>query len=272
MLDQITPVILTFNEEPNIGRTLAQLGWARKIVVVDSFSNDQTLEIVKGFPQALVFQRKFDSHAAQWNFAISQTGIETPWILALDADYLVTEEAQSELQSLEPEAEVAGYTVSFRYCVWGEPLRGTLYPPVTALFRRANADYVQDGHTQRLRLDGVTRSLKARFLHDDRKPLSHWLLAQDRYMRLEVDNISGKPWSDLGFADRIRKVPLIAPFLVFANCYLLKGGILDGRAGLYYAFQRMLAETLLGLRILEHSSSQKRKPQDSLTKSDPKNV
>lgn len=263
MLDHVTPVVLTFNEEPNIERTLARLSWARDIVVVDSFSTDRTAEIVRKIPQARLFQRRFDSHANQWNFALSETGVATEWVLALDADYIVTEDAQTEISGLDPDAEVAGYTAAFRYCVWGKPLRGALYPPVTALFRRERGVYLQDGHTQRLSLSGKSATLAARFLHDDRKPLSHWLASQDRYMRLEVENITNKAWSELGFADRVRRFPLLAPFLVFGNCYLLKGGVLDGRAGLYYAFQRMLAETLLGLRVMERRAMQRRDGADS---------
>src|SRR6266853_1961071 len=87
MLGAITPVILTFNEAPNIGRTLERLPWARRIVVVDSFSDDDTGAIVTRYPKAELFRRRFDSHANQWNFAIHETGINTEWILALDADY-----------------------------------------------------------------------------------------------------------------------------------------------------------------------------------------
>lgn len=250
MLEQITPVILTFNEEPNIGRTLAQLTWAREIVVVDSFSSDRTLEIAMSFPNVRLLQRKFDSHAEQWNFAAFQTGITSEWILALDADYVVTADALGEIRSLDPSA-ADGHVAAFRYCVWGKRLRGTLYPPVTVLFRRAKGSYFQDGHTHRLKLDGSAKPLAAHFLHDDRKPLSHWLAAQDRYMRLEADNIAGKSWRQLGLADKVRTFPLIAPFAVFTNCYVLKLGFLDGKAGLYYALQRMLAEALLGLRLIE---------------------
>jgi glycosyltransferase involved in cell wall biosynthesis len=253
MLDHITPVILTFNEEPNIGRTLERLRWARDIVVVDSYSTDKTLEIVKAIPQARIFQRKFDTHAQQWNYATAETAIATPWVLALDADYILPDEAVAEISRIDPGGATNGYTAAFRYCIWGKPLRGTLYPPVTVLYRREKGSFIQDGHTQRLKLDGASRMLSSRLLHDDRKPLSHWLAAQDRYMRLEATTIAGKQWSQLGMADRIRQFPLLAPFAVFANCYLLKGGILDGRAGLYYALQRMLAEALLGLRIIERS-------------------
>lgn len=256
MLDRITPVLLTYNEELNIGRTLAQLKWAREIVVVDSFSTDSTAEIAATFPQVRFIQRNFDTHADQWNFAICETGIVSDWVLALDADYVVPDEAIAEIQRLDSGGPADGYRASFRYCVWGKPLRGTLYPPVVVLFRRKMGMYVQDGHTQRLKLDGAIRSLSNKLLHDDRKPLSRWLAAQDRYMLLEAEVLSAKCWSELSFADRVRKLPFLAPSLVFANCYVMKGGILDGRRGLYYATQRMLAEALLSLRLIERRMRQ----------------
>jgi glycosyltransferase involved in cell wall biosynthesis len=106
MLDDITPVILTYNEEQNLDRTLAALEWARDIVIVDSFSTDKTLEIAARFPSVRVFQRAFDIMAQQWTFATQQTNIDTDWILALDADYLLTSDFVDELRQLEPDKNV----------------------------------------------------------------------------------------------------------------------------------------------------------------------
>jgi hypothetical protein len=86
-----------------------------------------------------LFQHTFDTHAQQWNFAVQNSAIKTEWILALDADYLLTSEFIDELARLRPEAEINGYLVGFRYCVWGRPLRGALYPPVVVLFRNGKA-------------------------------------------------------------------------------------------------------------------------------------
>jgi hypothetical protein len=80
MLDQITPLVLMYNEAPNIRRTLESLSWAREIVVVDSFSDDDTLEIAASFPQVRIFQRAFDCHANQWEFGLRDTAITTPWV------------------------------------------------------------------------------------------------------------------------------------------------------------------------------------------------
>jgi len=72
MLEQITPLILTYNEENNINRTLEKLKWANKIIVIDSYSTDTTLEILSQYPQVKVFQRKFDTHATQWNYGLEK--------------------------------------------------------------------------------------------------------------------------------------------------------------------------------------------------------
>src|SRR5829696_4996130 len=109
MLDQITPLILTFNEAPNIARTLESLTWARDIVVVDSFSEDDTLKIAASFPQVRVFQREFDCHRNQWEFGLKETGISTPWVLALDADYVLSDDLVAELAKLTPGADTADY-------------------------------------------------------------------------------------------------------------------------------------------------------------------
>jgi len=131
MLAKITPLILTYNEAPNIGRTLEQLRWARDIVVVDSFSDDETLEIVRTFPQARIFQREFDCHEKQWNFGLSETGISSEWVLGLDADYVLTEEFSAELRALKPAPEVKGYRAKFIYCINGKRISSGVYPAVT---------------------------------------------------------------------------------------------------------------------------------------------
>src|SRR4051812_20635481 len=109
MLDQITPLIITFNQAPNITRTMAGVNWAGDIVVVDSFSNDDTVEIAKSVARVRVFQREFDCHRNQWEFGLKETGIATPWVLALDADYVVSNDLTNELESLRPNADTVGY-------------------------------------------------------------------------------------------------------------------------------------------------------------------
>jgi len=251
MIERITPLILTYNEAPNIGRTLEQLRWARDIVVVDSFSDDETLLIVSGFPQARVLQRKFDSFAGQSNFGLREAGITSEWVLSLDADYVLTPEMIEELASLKPDREYDGYRARFAYCINGRRLRCGVYPPVTVLFRHSKASYSDDGHAHRVVMDGSIANLKSLVLHDDRKPLSRWFESQQRYMALEAKKILASEPGSLGGADRIRRWRVVAPLAVLFYCLVVRGGVLDGWPGFYYAFQRMLAELLLSLYLIE---------------------
>lgn len=251
MLEQITPIILTYNEAPNIARTLEKLSWAKEILVIDSFSNDATLEILSHFPAVRCVQRRFDSFADQWNFALEQGNLKTPWVLALDADYQLTPEAVSEIQNLQPPAHVAGYQARFQYGVFGKRLRGSLYPPVSVLFRRQQAHYKQDGHAHRVVLGGVVEMLQAYFVHDDRKPLARWYESQLKYTEEEAQKISRSSWRELKIQDRLRKAILPAPFLVLIYCLIVKGLILDGWPGIYYTWQRFFAELFLSLKLLD---------------------
>ena len=251
MLSQITPLVLTFNEAPNLARTLDRLSWAKDIVIVDSMSTDATRVIASRYPAVRVFERAFTTHAEQWNFGLQQTGITTEWVLALDADFVMTTEAIGEISELSPPPSVAGYRVPFTYCINGTPLRSGVYPPVTVLYRRDAAIYEQDGHTQRVRVDRTVMPLSSRILHDDRKPLSHWIASQVRYMRLEADKLESAPDSALASVDRLRKLIVVAPPLMFVRCLFIGGGILDGWAGLFYALQRATAELILSLSLIE---------------------
>ncbi|MBW4524955.1 MAG: glycosyltransferase family 2 protein [Phormidium tanganyikae FI6-MK23] len=251
MLTEITPLILTYNEAPNIGRVLDRLRWAARVVVIDSGSTDDTLAIVKQYPNVETVHRTFDTHAQQWNYGLAQ--VKTEWVLSMDADYIVSDQLLDELKAKDLTAD--GYFIPFKYCVFGQPLRGTILPPRLALFRRDRATYINDGHTQLLTIRGRTELIESAFYHDDRKPLSRWLWAQDRYMVLEVKKLQSTPSHELSLSDRIRKTKILAPPIILIYCLFLKGGILDGWAGWYYAFQRVLAEVLLSIHLIQADSA-----------------
>lgn len=249
LVESLSVLVLTGNEEPNIARTLARLAWVPRVLVLDSGSTDATGARARDFPNVRVLERPFDSFARQCNFGLSQ--LDTEWVLSLDADYLLTDELVTELRALAPGVDEAGFSAGFRYCVNGRPLRGTLYPPRTVLFRRARARYVDDGHAHRVVVDGAVRPLFGLIWHDDRKPLSHWVRAQDRYAKQEAEKLLAHRGDGLSFNDRVRQTIVLGPPAAFFYTLFLKGVCLDGWAGWHYAFQRALAETLLSLRLIE---------------------
>lgn len=250
MLDRITPLLLTWNEEANLERTLAPLAWAKEVLVVDSGSTDATRDILTRHPNVRVVERAFDDFAQQWRFGLSQ--VDAEWVLALDADYVLDDALVDEMRSLSPSAATSGYRVSFRFCVGGVPLRASLYPPAVVLFRRSQARVRQDGHCYRFEVaEGVVEELQAKITHDDRKPFARWLASQRRYADDEAKKLLESSWQELGWADRLRRVPFAAGPVSFGHCLVVKRGLLDGRAGLVYAGQRLLAETLISMKLLE---------------------
>ena len=248
MID-LTALILTFNEKENIGRTLAALRWIPKVLVIDSFSTDNTLEIARAtHPGVEVIQRPFDSFAGQCNFGLAH--IETPWVLSIDADYVVTPELQQEISTLDPPQSVAGYSAAFRYCVHGRALRTTIYPPRTLLYLREKGTYRDEGHGHRVQIDGAVVALKHQIEHDDRKPLSRWIQEQDRYAKIEAAHLLAQPAEQLSSQDRLRKRLFFAAPIMFLYLYFFRLLILDGWPGWYYTAQRTFAELLLSLHLL----------------------
>lgn len=255
MLEEITPLILTFNEALNIDRTLQQLTWAKKIVIIDSYSTDETLKILQSYPQIEVFQREFDTFANQCNYGLQQ--IKSEWVISLDADYVVTDRLIAEIKTLRREFLVDGYFVKFKYCVFGKPLSGTLLPPREVLFRREKAIYVDDGHAHRVQVNGKSSTLSSYIHHDDRKPISRWFQAETKYVILEANKLLETPSEKLSFADKIRQKKVLAPFGVLLYCLIFKGNIFDGWAGWYYVLQRTLAEILLSIQLIQSNLSVK---------------
>lgn len=263
----VTALVLTYNEEANLGRVLDRLVWVDRVLVLDSFSTDRTLEIARAYPNVDIHQRAFDSFAGQCNHGLGL--VETEWTLSLDADYVLTPELVDEIAALPDDPDMAGYEAGFTYVVGGHPLRGTLYPPRTVLYRTAQATYRQDGHAHRVEIDGPVGALGGKVWHDDRKPLASWLDAQRRYAAQEAAKLRSTPSSELGRTDRLRLNGVWAPVLAPLYALLVKGGLLDGRAGWHYALQRAYAEVLLALHLHEPPEAAR---STSLSRTPPRDV
>ena len=246
---QVTAVVLTFNEEDNIARTLDKLEWAREVLLVDSGSTDRTLEIARGYHNVRVITRKFDTFAAQCNYALTQ--VATSWVLSLDADYELSEDLISEIGRTGLPADAAGYRAGFVYRIFGRPLRGSLYPPRTILYRRDKAEYRNEGHGHRVEIEGAVHDLRAKVFHDDRKPLGRWFGSQVKYAQIEAEHLRTADRDSFNLADRIRLITGLAPVFVAFYVLFIKGCVLDGKAGLYYTLQRVVAETLLAIALLD---------------------
>lgn len=248
LVPAITPLLIAYNEAQNIGRSLDRLRWAKRIVVIDSGSTDETARIVSQYPQAELIVHPFSSFADQCNFGLSK--IHSEWALSLDADYILGDELIEELSALKDEG-VAGYSAHFVYCVYGRQLRGTLYPPRTVLYRVQLAKYQNYGHSHKVSVAGPVRRLRGKILHDDWKPMSRWFLSQQGYARKEADFLLSSDPAHLSRNDRVRRLIWPAPALVALYVLFAKGCILDGWPGWFYMLQRLLAETMIALELID---------------------
>lgn len=255
----VTPVLLTYNEIENIGRTLSHLYWADRVVVVDSGSNDGTEHVARSFPNVVFYVRKFDSHGAQWNYAIRETDIQTPFVLALDADMCVTRPFRSEiLESFLANGYDEG-TLCFRMVVAGVTLNGGLYPSQLRLFRPSAVKVEQRGHTQVFSGTGShPYRFRAPVLHDDRKPVARWVSSQLKYVELELERIQRS--ENNSFKDTLRKFG-VAPFVAGALAFTLSGGPFKLPGSVRYALERATFESLLAIRLSEMRSNSAKEEQ-----------
>ena len=133
-MKKLTAIILTLNEEKNIGFCIESLiGFANQIIVIDSFSTDKTEEIVRSFPNTEFYSNKFVSFSDQFNYALKQVNIKNEWILRIDADELLTKESGEEIINIindNDKCEIfSGLMLRFRFNFLGRFLKhGGVYP------------------------------------------------------------------------------------------------------------------------------------------------
>lgn len=247
-LKQITPLVLTYNEEANIGRTLDSLDWAGEVVVLDSGSTDETESISRSHPNVSWHVRKFDRHLNQWLHGIHQTQIKTEYVLALDADMRVTPALLREIESEFMPRKIAGGIIPFEYQYYGYPLSGSLYPPQLRLFKRAEIQVTQPDHTQQFSVTSRAYKFRNPLIHDDRKPIERWMAAQIAYQQLNENELANGGRRRL--RDRLRNIGVMPP-IVGLLAYVKAGGPFRGAAAARYAYERSVAEGLLAIRLMD---------------------
>jgi glycosyltransferase involved in cell wall biosynthesis len=246
-LTDVTPVILTFNEEENIARTLESLRASPRVVVVDSESQDRTEGLARSFPNVAWYSRAWSGFRDQWQFAFEETEISTPFVLALDADMQVTSELESEIAATAERRDVDGATMAFEYRIRGGALAGSLYPRQLRLLRTAKAQFGERGHAHHLEVAGRVVALSARLVHDDRKPLEMFVRAQVGYSARELPRLF--EGETVGLPARVRRSFPFTPLAVWAWAWLRAGGPLLGAAARRYALERLIYEAMLRWRV-----------------------
>jgi glycosyltransferase involved in cell wall biosynthesis len=231
---QISATIVTLNEERNIARAIESLHCADEVVVVDSGSKDQTREIAQRLG-ARVIEEPWRGYAAQKNHAAACASYD--WILALDADELVTPELEREILAVKKNgARFDGYSFPRLSQYLGRWIRhGGWYPDrKLRLYNRTKGDWVGEYVHESVRVNGPTGELNADLLHFTCHSLSEHLRTLDRYTSLAAQEIVA----------RKKPVPMrrlaLDPAWTLLRTYIVQRGFLDGPQGLAIAWMAAL--------------------------------
>lgn len=221
----LTAIVTTFNEEENIGECLDSLRFADEILVVDSFSTDDTVRVARE-RGATVLEHEYVSPAAQKNWAIPQATHE--WVLILDADERVPPELAEEIARTISSPDADGYWICRRNFFLGREIRhsGWQNDWVLRLFRRNKGRYIERQIHERMVVEGKVNRLRGRLLHYSYRSMEDYWRKLERYADWNAREMlrQGKRVSRLYAA--------VHPLLRFLKAYLLQAGFLDGRAGL----------------------------------------
>ncbi len=227
---KISAAIITYNEELNIARAIESLRCCDEIVVIDSGSNDRTIELAQNHG-ARVVETHWRGYAAQKNFASEVC--ENDWVLSIDADEALSEALEGEIWQLKKNGpRHDGYTMPRLAQYLGRwILHSGWYPDrKVRLFNRNKAKWVGEYVHESVVVDGSTGHLETNLLHYTCSSLSEHLRTMDRYTTLAAEQIVAqrKPvgWRNMA----------IDPAWTFFKSYVVQRGFLDGPEGLAIAY------------------------------------
>ncbi len=261
----ISALILTLNEERNIGDCIAALPWRDDVRVLDSVSTDRTAEVAAAHG-AKVVVRPFTNYADQRNFGLAFPW-DNEWIVCLDADERMTPDLAAEIErTVEGAApDAALYRVRRRDMFMGRWLRrASGYPTYfPRLFRRGRVRVLREIN-EIYEADGAAFSLQGHIEHFPfNKGLDWWFERHNRYSRMEAVALLGERTQPLRLGEMLSADPGARraalkrlayrlpgrPVLVFLYLYLVRGGVLDGAPGFHYASMRLAYEIMIDAKL-----------------------
>ncbi|MDH5603289.1 MAG: glycosyltransferase family 2 protein [Cyclobacteriaceae bacterium] len=259
---QLSVVIITFNEEKNIGRCLESVKEiADEIVVVDSFSTDDTQVICERFEGVKFVSHEFEGHIQQKNYALSRATLDH--VLSIDADEVLTDRLKQDILSLKNNWQADGYFVNranhylgkrIRFCGWYPDKKLRIFDKRKATWGGSNP------HDRIIMEEGST----IRSLHSDLNHYSYHSVDQHLSGINKFSTIAAREAFEQGKKATVIKI-MMYPFFVFFKTYILRLGILDGYYGLIISYHHAYYRFLKYLKLRElwkHKEPEKDLPAD----------
>ncbi|MHC5039102.1 MAG: glycosyltransferase family 2 protein [Planctomycetota bacterium] len=229
-MEKVSAVMIVYNEEKNLRACLDTVTWADEIVVVDSHSQDRTLEIAKDYTDK-IFQREYKGHIDKKRFAVSKATHD--WVFSIDADERATPELAREIRSVLEKGGGAFAGFDMPRITWhlGRWIRhGEWYPDrVARFFRKGRMRYEGTEPHDRVILEGPRGHFKGKLLHYNYRNFAHQIATVQAYSEQAAQALfeQGRHagWINL----------LFRPGVKFLKCFLWKRGFLDGWPGFIIA-------------------------------------
>lgn len=233
---KISGLIITFNEERHIAEVLQCFHFCDEIIVVDSFSTDNTVAIAQNFPKVKVIQNTFEDYTKQRNLALSYA--QHDWVLFLDADERTTPELEAEIvKTINSNSAKDAYYFYRLFFVGNILIRfsGTQNDKNFRLFRKSKAQYAPDKKVhETLNVNGNTGHLENKLLHYSFENYEAFKAKMISYGKFKGEELSlkGKSFSPITqWAKTLFK---------FVKTYFLKLGFLDGINGIKISYLQSL--------------------------------
>lgn len=253
----LTAVVLTRDEEVNIERCLASVAWADQVIVVDSGSADGTVALARSIGADIV-EQPWLGFSAQREFALRLPEVRNDWIYFVDADEWVSPALASEIAGQLRATDCAAFAQRFRLVFQDTWIRHCGWYNGSWVVRLVDRRYCKfDGSEmgERAQVDGPVGRLANDIVDEDRKGLAKWLSKHVRYAELEQrrrgtplplperirrfrsrDRTDTRPLARTVLKDLVFPSIPAKPLAVFLYMYLVRLGVLDGRAGLRFCF------------------------------------
>ena len=251
-MPDITVLILTYNEELHIRRCIENVSMvAKKVYVIDSFSQDRTVEIAKECG-AIILQHKYVNQAQQFQWALENCRVDTVWTMRMDADEYLSDELIDEIQkkmtTLRPEVTGVNFIRNVKFL--NHTIRyGTLHPVrILRMWRTGKAYMEQRWMDEHMILtEGEAVTFKHRFYDENLNGLTEWTQKHNNYSNREILVELDKKYSffEEGESSKLKgrnrqkstyyKLPkFFRAFLYFFIRYVFYLGFLDGISGLVW--------------------------------------
>lgn len=180
----VAAIMISLNEGHNMEAVLENLkGWAQEVFLVDSYSQDDTVDIALRHGVHVV-QRRFRGFGDQWNFALQELPITAPWTMKLDPDEQLTDELKANLLAAMQANKADGFSLTRRLCFMGRPL--PIRQILVRMWRTGNCRFTDIAVNEHPLVTGRIAPVQGEMDHHDSPDLEHWLEKQNCYTTAEA--------------------------------------------------------------------------------------